>query len=78
VVVGHAFPVLCWHFKMNYGVHIRSSSSTINVLKSITPQREGICQGVAKKKSAAMVKSWGARTLPGLAVLCYATKLIDN
>jgi hypothetical protein len=42
---------------MNYGGHIRSPSPTINVLKSITPQREGICQGVAKKKSAAMLKS---------------------
>jgi hypothetical protein len=78
VVVAHAFPVLCWHFKMNYVVHIRSPSLTINVLKSITHQREGICQGIAKKKSAAMVKSWGLETLPGLTAPRYTTKYQFN
>jgi hypothetical protein len=64
VVIGHVFSVLCWHFKMNNGLHITSPSPSINVLKSITPQREGICQGFAKKKSAAKVKSWWLKPFP--------------
>jgi hypothetical protein len=49
---------------MNYEVHIRSPSPPINVLKSITPQREGICQDFAKKKSAAKVNSWWLESFP--------------
>jgi hypothetical protein len=50
VVVGHAFPVLCWHFKMNYGVHIGSPSPTINVLKSVTPQGGNLSGRCQKEK----------------------------